>query len=160
MATKKKAGEDKVKSKKGAKHEEADADEDEDAEEADADEDEDEDEAPARPSKAAKAKAEKAEKPEKPEKAEKPEKPAKVEAAPKKKAPAPISRGAGQAPVYQQSQTYSVGDVIYHPVWETEGKVLEVGETTQGNKKIVVDFGGLGKKTLLASYVEPEAATN
>lgn len=152
MATKKKSGaEEKVKAKKGAKAEEADNDEDDESEESDT-EDEVEDEAPVRAPKMP-ARVPKVAKVERPGRSD-------ATAAPKKKAPAPIPvRTAGQAPVYQQSMSYSVGDVIYHPVWETEGKVLEVGETSQGRKKIIVDFPGLGKKVLVASYVEEEAPT-
>lgn len=100
----------------------------------------DEDEAEAAPKKAAKADTEE----KKPSKKDEP-KAEKAEAKPAKAAKASTS-----AKVYQQASSYEVDETIFHPVWKVEGKVTEVGKTTDGKAKITVDFGDFGVKRLIA----------
>jgi len=65
--------------------------------------------------------------------------------------PAKAPKSSTNAKVYQQSNSYAVGEMIFHPVWKTEGTVVEVGKTPDGNTKILVDFGeGFGMKRLIA----------
>lgn len=94
---------------------------------------------PSKKAEEAPAKAEKAEKSAEPKKAEKAE-----------AKPAKAARGSTSAKVYQQANSYSVGEVIFHPVWKVEGTVVEVGTTTDGKQKIVVDFPDFGVKRLIA----------
>jgi hypothetical protein len=111
------------------------------------------------PKKVAKAKEEepapkktaKAEAPAKAEKAEKPaEKAAKVEKSEPKASKS--ARGSSSAKVYQPANSYTVGEMIFHPVWKVEGTVVEVGKTPDGNTKIVVDFPDFGVKRLIAEH--------
>lgn len=102
----------------------------------------DEDEAEAAPAKkAAKADAEE----------KKPSK--KSEDAPKAEAkPAKAAKASTSAKVYQPASSYTVGETIFHPVWKVEGTVKEVGKTSDGNTKIVVDFEDFGVKRLIAEH--------
>lgn len=61
-------------------------------------------------------------------------------------------RTKGKVQEYQPDQTYSVGDLVYHPVWGHEGKVVEVGKTADGLEKMLVDFGRSGTKKLVMGY--------
>jgi hypothetical protein len=56
---------------------------------------------------------------------------------------------SSEAKEYDPAATYNVGDVIFHKVWGEEGTVVEIGETEDSIKKIIVDFPELGKKKLV-----------
>jgi hypothetical protein len=74
-------------------------------------------------------------------------------AAPKVRAPSRSVRGpSSSAKVYQPANSYAVGEQIYHPIWKVEGTVVEVGKTSDGHSKIVVDFPDLGVKRLVAEF--------
>jgi len=59
---------------------------------------------------------------------------------------------SSQAKVYQPANSYVVGEQIFHPVWKTEGTVVEIGKTPDGHCRIVVDFPDLGVKRLVAEH--------
>lgn len=94
--------------------------------------------------------------------AQAPEKHAKKEKAPAKavsQSPAPATpsrdgpRGrSAHAKQYRPEERYKVGDVLYHPVWQEEGTVIEVGKAPGDIDKIVVEFDRLGTKRLVANY--------
>lgn len=96
------------------------------------------------------AKAEVEEKEKKPsKKSEDAPAPAKAE---KEAKPAKAAKASTSAKVYQPASSYAVGELIFHPVWKVEGTVVEVGKTTDGNTKIVVDFPDFGVKRLIAEH--------
>ncbi len=94
--------------------------------------------------------------------AQAPEKHAKKEKAPakaesKSHPPALPSRDgprgrSAHAKQYRPEERYKVGDVLYHPVWQEEGTVIEVGKAPGDIDKIVVEFDRLGTKRLVANY--------
>jgi hypothetical protein len=61
---------------------------------------------------------------------------------------------------YRPEDRYKVGDVVYHPVWQEEGTVIEVGKTPGDIDKIVVEFDRLGTKRLVANYSAVTASEN
>ena len=75
----------------------------------------------------------------------------KAEAKPDAK-PTKAAKGSTSAKVYQSSNSYAVGEQIFHPVWKVEGTVVEVGKTPDGNTKIVVDFEDFGVRRLVAEH--------
>ena len=85
-------------------------------------------------------------------KAEEAPKAEKAEAKPAKQAKASTS-----AKVYQPASSYAVGETIFHPVWKVEGTVMEVGKTSDGSTKIVVDFPDFGVKRLIAEHQATKA---
>ncbi|MDD2715495.1 MAG: hypothetical protein PHW04_06330 [Candidatus Wallbacteria bacterium] len=50
---------------------------------------------------------------------------------------------------YKPTSNYMIDDVIFHPVFNESGVVVEAGMTTDGIKKITVDFPKVGKKRLV-----------
>lgn len=106
------------------------------------------------PSKSAKTKGEKAEKAAKAEVVvaapPPPPPPPPKPAAPKVKVA--IKETASGAKIYQPAGIYAVGQQLFHPVWQAEGLVIEVGDTTDGHSKILVDFPDLGIKRLVADH--------
>ena len=51
---------------------------------------------------------------------------------------------------YSMSESFSVGDMIYHKVWDDTGEVVEVSTTDDGINKIRVAFEKVGDKCLRA----------
>ena len=57
-----------------------------------------------------------------------------------------------KAKTYDPSETYKKGDLIFHPKWEDEGPVVDVGKTQDGIDKVTVDFAEVGPKRLVMKY--------
>jgi hypothetical protein len=56
---------------------------------------------------------------------------------------------------YSHSDTYRVGQKIYHPVFKDTGKVIRKKKSHTGNfEKIVVKFEQDGEKTLIENIEE------
>lgn len=53
---------------------------------------------------------------------------------------------------YSPAELYMMDEEIFHPVFNDTGKVLEVGITNDGVRKITVDFPKAGKKRLVMDY--------
>ncbi len=66
-----------------------------------------------------------------------------VEAPSKKK-----DKVTGTRREYDPKEVYEEGETVYHKIWDDEGEVIEVGTTEDGIKKIRVQFGKVGLKTL------------
>lgn len=60
-----------------------------------------------------------------------------------------LKEKASEVKEYQPKNLYEVGDIIYHRVWQEEGKVMEKGITTNGYKMILVSFLKVGIKKLV-----------
>lgn len=57
---------------------------------------------------------------------------------------------ATQVRDYSMTETFAVGDMVYHKVWDDTGEVVEVSSTEDGVKKIKVLFEKVGDKCLRA----------
>ena len=57
-----------------------------------------------------------------------------------------------KAKKYDPSKVYGIGDIIEHPHFKDTGEVIEIGITTDGYKKMVVNFPNVGKKRLVMDY--------
>ena len=49
---------------------------------------------------------------------------------------------------YSVTDTYEIGNMVYHKVWDDTGEVIEVGTTDDGINKMKVAFEKVGMKTL------------
>lgn len=63
-----------------------------------------------------------------------------------------VKAASSQAKTYDPSASYKKGDLVFHPYWQDEGPVVEVGETADGVKKAIVDFAEVGLKHLVMSH--------
>ncbi|RMF61859.1 MAG: hypothetical protein D6743_12960 [Calditrichaeota bacterium] len=52
---------------------------------------------------------------------------------------------------YSPNDTYSVGQLLYHPVWDDRGEVVKKEVTSSGHHSIIVAFHRLGQRTLIES---------
>lgn len=55
---------------------------------------------------------------------------------------------AGARRDYDPKETFEEGENVYHKIWDDEGEVIEAGVTEDGIRKIRVQFGKVGLKTL------------
>ena len=52
---------------------------------------------------------------------------------------------------YNPSESFSIGQALYHKVWDDRGEVIKKETTNSGNHMIVVSFDRLGKRRLVES---------
>ena len=52
------------------------------------------------------------------------------------------------------TETYEVGELIYHPIFEDKGKITDKFFTTGGNEVIIVNFPKAGRKVLMQGMSE------
>ncbi len=78
----------------------------------------------------------------------------------KEAVPLPDKIGLDQAPElkdgfkeYEMTNTYKVGDFIFHKVWNDAGEVVGAGTTEDGHKYIQVDFQKSGARRLVIDYM-------
>ncbi len=69
-----------------------------------------------------------------------------------KKTTGDAKAASSKARVYDPSQSYKVDELVYHPKWQDEGPVTEVGVTGDGHHRMTVDFAGVGPKRLVIKY--------
>ena len=53
---------------------------------------------------------------------------------------------------YSPSKIYSLGQILYHPIFDDVGKVVKKSKTTSGTAIILVKFERLGKKELVEGH--------
>lgn len=54
--------------------------------------------------------------------------------------------------VYSPSESYEVGDSVFHTNWDDRGKVILKETTSSGAKAIIVEFEKQGKKKLIEQF--------
>ncbi len=54
--------------------------------------------------------------------------------------------------IYKPEITFSIGEIIYHDVFDDYGKVLRKDTTSDGNRAIIVKFEKLGERKLLENF--------
>ncbi len=54
---------------------------------------------------------------------------------------------------YEMTNTYKVGDFIFHKVWNDAGEIVGTGTTEDGHKYIQVDFQKSGARRLVIDYM-------
>lgn len=50
---------------------------------------------------------------------------------------------------YNTTETYEINEIIFHPVFQDKGKVMEKLTTADGNRAIIVNFHRVGRKVLM-----------
>ncbi len=71
---------------------------------------------------------------------------------------AELSNGSGNkadantAALYNPQQTFTVGQSIFHTVWDDVGKIVSKTRTSDGNQAIVVSFEKTGQRTLIENF--------
>ncbi|MEP0862662.1 MAG: hypothetical protein HRF52_14605 [Ignavibacterium sp.] len=55
---------------------------------------------------------------------------------------------------YSPTETYEIGDNIYHKSWDDFGKVVNKVVTSDGQSSIIVEFQKSGNKKLIESYIQ------
>lgn len=56
---------------------------------------------------------------------------------------------------YTPSETYNVGDIIYHKTWDDYGVVVNKLLLSDGQSSIIVEFKKSGNKKLIESHKKP-----
>lgn len=50
---------------------------------------------------------------------------------------------------YNTGETFEINEMIFHPVFQDKGKVMEKLQTADGNRAIIVNFHRVGRKVLM-----------
>lgn len=61
-------------------------------------------------------------------------------------------KASSKAKTYAPADKYKVGDVVFHPKWEDEGPVVDIGKTADGTDRVTVDFEEVGLKHLVMNF--------
>ena len=59
-----------------------------------------------------------------------------------------LSKKKNEVREYSVTDTYEIGNMVYHKVWDDTGEVIDIGITDDGINKMKVAFEKVGIKTL------------
>ena len=68
------------------------------------------------------------------------------------KAKGAAKSASSKAKSYDPGAIYKKGDLVYHPYWQDEGPVVDIGKTADGVQKAIVDFAEVGLKHLVMAH--------